>query len=192
MSHGGLKRARSWKRRIQPKEAYSSPGLLYSEACVIVVTPTIPDHTKHPLQWALMTPAALACLVVGVSALALCCVTWYSQLPLSKSDWGDDADRGRLRSCLAVSALSCATSSAAIYVAFLLVWAYSSHSFNGRQPLGAAAIWVGLLSALYAIVGGLFARGVQRVLIVISSASAAFLWMLAVAASAAACSLIKS
>jgi|ERR1700677_4625140 hypothetical protein len=32
MSHGGLTRARSWKRRIQPKEAYSSPGLLYSEA----------------------------------------------------------------------------------------------------------------------------------------------------------------
>ena len=31
MSLGGLKRARSWKRRIQPKEAYSSPGLLYSE-----------------------------------------------------------------------------------------------------------------------------------------------------------------
>src|SRR6266568_1581246 len=31
MSHGGLKRARSWKRRIQPKEACSSPGLLYSE-----------------------------------------------------------------------------------------------------------------------------------------------------------------
>jgi hypothetical protein len=25
--------ARSWKRRIQPKEAYSSPGLLYSESC---------------------------------------------------------------------------------------------------------------------------------------------------------------
>ena len=33
MSYGGLKRARSWKRRIQPKEAYSSPGLLYSESC---------------------------------------------------------------------------------------------------------------------------------------------------------------
>jgi hypothetical protein len=36
MSHGGLKRARSWKRRIQriqPKDAYSSPGFLYSEAC---------------------------------------------------------------------------------------------------------------------------------------------------------------
>jgi hypothetical protein len=33
MSDGGLKRARSWKRRIQPKEAYSSPGLLYSESC---------------------------------------------------------------------------------------------------------------------------------------------------------------
>ena len=28
MSHGGLTRARSWKWRIQPKEAYSSPGLL--------------------------------------------------------------------------------------------------------------------------------------------------------------------
>ena len=35
MSHGGLKRARSWKRRIQPKEAYSSPGLLYSETCAM-------------------------------------------------------------------------------------------------------------------------------------------------------------
>ena len=33
MSHGGLKRARSWKQRIQPKDAYSSPGLLYSETC---------------------------------------------------------------------------------------------------------------------------------------------------------------
>jgi hypothetical protein len=35
MSHGGLKQARSWKRRIQPKEVYSSPGLLYSEACAL-------------------------------------------------------------------------------------------------------------------------------------------------------------
>src|SRR5271169_6499566 len=33
MSHGGLKRARSWKRRLPPKEAYRSPGLLYSESC---------------------------------------------------------------------------------------------------------------------------------------------------------------
>ena len=32
MSHGGLNRARSWKRRIQPKKAYRSPGLLYSES----------------------------------------------------------------------------------------------------------------------------------------------------------------
>jgi hypothetical protein len=37
MSHGGLKRARSWKQRIQPKEAYSSPGLLYSETCANAV-----------------------------------------------------------------------------------------------------------------------------------------------------------
>ena len=33
MNHGGLKRARSRKRRIQPKKAYSSSGLLYSENC---------------------------------------------------------------------------------------------------------------------------------------------------------------
>ena len=32
MNHGGLKRARSRKRRIQPKKAYSSSGLLYSES----------------------------------------------------------------------------------------------------------------------------------------------------------------
>jgi hypothetical protein len=31
MSHGGLKRARNWKRWIRPKNTYSSPGLLYSE-----------------------------------------------------------------------------------------------------------------------------------------------------------------
>ena len=39
MSHGGLKRARSWKRRTQPKEAYTSPGLLYSELDTIILTP---------------------------------------------------------------------------------------------------------------------------------------------------------
>ena len=33
MSHHGLKRTRRWKRRRQPKEAYSLPGLLYSETC---------------------------------------------------------------------------------------------------------------------------------------------------------------
>src|SRR5271154_97062 len=63
---------------------------------------------------------------------------------------------------------------AAIYVAFLLAWAYSPHSINGRQPLGSAAIWVGLISAIYAIVGGLFARGAQRLLIVVSSMAVAF------------------
>jgi hypothetical protein len=29
--HGGPKRARSWKRRTQPRKTYSLPGLLYSE-----------------------------------------------------------------------------------------------------------------------------------------------------------------
>ena len=133
-----------------------------------------------------MTAAALLCLTLGVSALALCCATWYSRLPFSELDWGSEVDGGRLRRCLAVSALSCATFSTATYLVFLLLWASSSHSFNGRQPLGAAAIWVGLLSALYAIVGGVFARGVQRLLIVVSSAFTAFLWGLAAAASAAA------
>ena len=47
MSHGGLKRARSWKRRIQPKEAYSSPGLL-SERC-----PSGPQrYSAHPFRHA--------------------------------------------------------------------------------------------------------------------------------------------
>ncbi len=44
MSHGGLTRARSWKRRIQPKEAYSSPGLLYSERGHILT-----DRGRRPL-----------------------------------------------------------------------------------------------------------------------------------------------
>ena len=90
----------------------------------------------------------------------------------------------RLRNGVALSALLCATFSAAIYVAFLLLWAYS-HSFSGRQPLGAVAIWVGLLFAVYAFAAGLFARGIARVLIVVGSAAAAFLWLLAGVASAA-------
>ena len=35
-SHGGLKRARNWKRWIQPKKTYSFAGLLYSERCSLV------------------------------------------------------------------------------------------------------------------------------------------------------------
>ena len=48
MSHGGLKRARSWKRRIQPKEAYSSPGLLYSEACANGLLATVEPRVTYP------------------------------------------------------------------------------------------------------------------------------------------------
>jgi hypothetical protein len=40
MCHGGLNRARSWKRRIQPKKAYSSSGLLYSDVGIIREQPT--------------------------------------------------------------------------------------------------------------------------------------------------------
>jgi hypothetical protein len=48
MSHGGLKRARSWKRRIQPKEAYSSPGLLYSETCAMGI---LQQLAFEPFEW---------------------------------------------------------------------------------------------------------------------------------------------
>jgi hypothetical protein len=85
---------------------------------------------------------------------------------------------------LALAALLCATSSAVICVAFLLLWAYS-YSFNGWQPLGAAAIWLGLISSVYAIVGSIFARGVQRLLVVTSFLVLTFLWMLAGAVSTA-------
>jgi hypothetical protein len=131
-----------------------------------------------------MTAVAFVCLVLGVAGLSACCVAWYERLHRSGSDETGHTGE-RIRSGLALSALLCATSSAALYVAFLLLWANSAHSFSGRQPLGAAAIWVGLASAIYALVGGLFAQGIQRLIIVASSGVAAFLWMLAGAASAA-------
>lgn len=128
-----------------------------------------------------MTAAAFVCLTLGVSALALCCATWYGRVASSQLDGWNKATRSR--NGFALSALLCATSSASTYVAFGFLWVYSSHSFNGRQPRGAVMIWVGLLTAVYAIVGGLFARGVQRLGIVVSSAMAACLWALAAAAS---------
>jgi hypothetical protein len=133
-----------------------------------------------------MSAVAFKCLVVASSALAMCCTAWYSRFFQSGSDEPNRSDRGRFRRPLALAALLCATSSAAIYVGFLLLWAYSrSHSLNGRQPLGATVICIGLVSAFYAIVGGLFARGLQKFLIVASSVAVAFLWILAGAASAA-------
>src|SRR5205807_556228 len=115
-----------------------------------------------------MSAVAFGCLVLAVSALAMCCAAWYSRFFPSGSEESNQSDRGRFRRPIALAALLCATSSAAIYVTFLLLWAYS-HSFDGRQPVGAASIWLGLISSLYAIVGGLFARGVQKLLIVTSS-----------------------
>jgi len=132
-----------------------------------------------------MTSAAIECLILAVAAFASCCAAWYGRVSPSELEEPNQNNHGRFRSSLALSALLCVTSSAAIYVAFLLAWAYSPHSINGRQPLGSAAIWVGLISAIYAIVGGLFARGAQRLLIVVSSMAVAFLWILAGAASVA-------
>lgn len=132
-----------------------------------------------------MTPVAYSCLIVALSALGLCCATWYSRSSHGMPDEPNQTDRGRLRNFLALTALICATSSAAIYVAFLSLWAISSHRLSGRQPLGAAVIWVGFVFAAYALIGGLFARGAQRLLIVVSSAVVGFLWILAGTASAA-------
>jgi hypothetical protein len=130
-----------------------------------------------------MTAAAFVCLVLGVASLAASCVAWYFRLHTRPDKPATEG--GRIRSGFAMWALLCVTSSTALYVAFLLLWAYTSHSFNGRAPSGAALIWVGLASAIYGLVGGLFARGIERVLIVASSGTAALLWLLAGAASAA-------
>ena len=131
-----------------------------------------------------MSTVALGCLFLAASALAMCCAAWYHRFFRSRSDEHNQSGRGRFRRPLAFAALLCATFSAVIYVAFLLLWVHSQ-SFNGRQPLGAAAIWLGLISSIYAIVGGIFARGAQKPLVITSSLVLTFLWMLAGAASAA-------
>jgi hypothetical protein len=132
-----------------------------------------------------MTPITSAYLILAVAALASCCAAWYERVSPDEAAEPNQVNRGRFRSSIALSALLCATSSAATYVAFLLAWVISPHSLNGRSPVGAAAIWVGLISSGYAIVGGLFARGIQRLLIVASSLATALLWSLAAAASVA-------
>ncbi len=131
-----------------------------------------------------MSAVAIACLMLGLSALALCSITWYRRFSFNESDSGSE-NNGGPRDCLALSALLSATSSAMIYVAFLLLWAYSSHSFNGRQPAGAVAIWVGLLSAVFGLIAAFALRGISRLLIMVSSAAVLFLWILAGAASVA-------
>jgi hypothetical protein len=65
MSYGGLKRARSWKRRTQPKDAYSSPGLLYSEACEMAWL-----HQQSQRAY----NAAMRCRPVQIVALATTCL----------------------------------------------------------------------------------------------------------------------
>lgn len=131
-----------------------------------------------------MTPVSIGCLLLGLSALALCGIGWSRGLLLDTTDSGSKDESG-LRTCLALSALSCATASATIYVTFLLLWAYSHHSFNGRQTSGVFLIWVGLLCAGFAFIAGMAARGIVRVFIIVSSALALLLWLLAGAASVA-------
>jgi hypothetical protein len=131
-----------------------------------------------------MTPVSIGCLLLGLSALALCGLCWYRGLALGTAD-SASKDKSGLRNRLALSALSCATASATIYVTFLLLWAYSYHSFNGRQTSGAVAIWVGLFCAGFAFVAGIAARGIVRAFILVSAAVALFLWLLAGAASVA-------
>ena len=122
--------------------------------------------------------------MLGLSALGMCLFLWFRGVSLCVPDSASESKSG-LRNCLTVSALCCATASATIYVTFLLLWAYSSHSFNGRRTSGALAIWSGLLCAIFALVAGIAGRGIARILIVVSSAVALFLWFLAGAASVA-------
>ena len=73
--HGGPKRARSWKRRIQPKEAYSSPVLLYSEKAalagvlLVAVDPRNSSrecsHSGHTAKENRKTQDKFACLECG-------------------------------------------------------------------------------------------------------------------------------
>ncbi len=154
--------------------------------CQRLSTSAFTNHRTVELQWISMTTAAFGCLLLGVSSFGLSCASWYIRRSRKEFSELNKSGSRHVRDYLALSALMCATSSAAIYVGFLLLWAYSPlHSLNGRQPLGATVIWVGLVSAFYAIAGGLFARGIQKLLIVASSVAVAFLWILAGAASAA-------
>src|SRR5450432_214683 len=99
-----------------------------------------------------MTAVSSGCLILALSALALCCAAWYRRSSPCTPDEHKQTGRRRFRNFLALTALLCATFSASIYVAFLLSWVVSSHSLNGREPIGAAAIWLGFVSAAYAIV----------------------------------------
>jgi len=62
MSHGGLKRARSWKQRIQPKEAYSlnlNQRFALTEAALGVELSPQPAPSRLPLYGG-STESALA------------------------------------------------------------------------------------------------------------------------------------
>ncbi len=121
-----------------------------------------------------MTVASVICLAIAVAAMAGCYAAWSvrKRTPLSK--W---------RTRLAMSAILFTSFSTTLYIAFVFLWAYS-HDFNGRTPLGTAAILIGLCCGSAAIVGGVFAAGLQRVSSLLSSAAVVFLWLLAAAASA--------
>lgn len=126
-----------------------------------------------------MTTSALGCLAVSTSALLLCVTSWLIRLRST------EIFARTFRNRAAYSALVCSTFSSAIYVTFLLSWVYSAHSINGRSQVGLLAFCLGFLTAIYAVVGGLFARGIHRVLVVVSASTVGYLWMLAGAASAA-------
>jgi hypothetical protein len=70
-----------------------------------------------------MSTVAFGCLFLAASALAMCCAAWYSRFFPGGSGEPNQSG-GRFRRPLALAALLCATSSAVIYVAFPLLWAY--------------------------------------------------------------------
>jgi hypothetical protein len=132
--------------------------------------------------------------VVNIAALAACSIAFCIRIGVFEFDYEDTTQSRDFIDYLQLSTLLCASASAIIYTFFLFSWVYSDHSFTGWQPLGDLSIQplgdlsikVGIVLAAYASLGGLFARGVERVLITSSSASVFFLWALAALASAAA------
>ena len=128
-----------------------------------------------------MNAIAIGCLVVSLGALGLCI---YNCLALSPFDSRTFVKTRR--ECVALSALFSSTSSATIYIAFVLLWAHSPNVFNGRQPLGEIVIWLGVLSAAYGLAAALAGHNGRTILlIVVSSIATLFLWMLAGVASVA-------
>jgi hypothetical protein len=66
--HGRPKRARSWKRRTQPRKAYSLSGLLYSERWGFFVSNRFRVDARHKVRTAMQRASAIYPDVRAVAA----------------------------------------------------------------------------------------------------------------------------